>query len=44
MIVSSHINIWFTFDKYVYIKKFPTFANLLMEKPGNWFAVAKKWE
>ena len=26
------------------LKKFSTFANLLMKKPANWFAIAKKWE
>ena len=26
------------------LKKSSTFANLLMEKPGNWFAIAKMWE
>ena len=25
-------------------KKSSTVANLLMEKPGNWFAVTKMWE
>ena len=25
------------------LKESPTFANLLMKKPGNWFAIAKKW-
>ena len=25
-------------------KKSSTFANLLMEKPGNWFAIAKMWK
>ena len=30
---------------YVYrLKKSSTFANLLMEKPGNWFAIAKMRE
>ena len=30
---------------YIYtLKKSSTFANLLMEKPGNWFAIAKMWE
>ena len=27
--------------KNIYIKKSSTFANLLMEKPDNWFAIAK---
>ena len=26
------------------LKKSPTFANLLIEKPGNWLAITKKWE
>ena len=26
------------------LKKSPTFANLLMEEPCNWFAIGKKWE
>ena len=34
----------FTFKKDIYIKKPSTFANLLIEKPGNWFAVAKMRE
>ena len=25
-------------------KKLISFANLLIEKPGNWFAIAKMWE
>ena len=29
---------------YIYIKKSSTFANLLMEKPGDWFAIAKMWK
>ena len=30
---------------YIYtIKKSSTFAKLLIEKPGNWFAIAKMWE
>ena len=32
---------------YIYIytlKKSSTFANLLMENPGNWFTIAKMWE
>ena len=37
------------YNTYIYIyiytlKKSSTFANLLMEKPGNWFATAKMWE
>ena len=28
----------------MYIKKNSTIANLLMEKPGNWFIIAKIWE
>ena len=44
MIVYTHIYISFTFEKYVYIKKYiyTTFANLLIEKSVNWFAIAKK--
>ena len=36
----------FTFKKYFYIKKkkSSTFANLLMEKLGNWTAIAKMWK
>ena len=26
------------------LKKFSTFTNWLMEKPGNWYAIAKMWE
>ena len=34
-----------SFNVYIYtLKKSSTFANLLMEKPGNWFAIAKMWE
>ena len=33
----------FTTKKYIYIKKTSTFANLLMEKPGNWFTIVKMW-
>ena len=30
---------------YIYtLKKSSPFANILMEKPGNWFAIAKMWE
>ena len=34
-----------TFNVYIYtLRKSSTFANLLMDKPGNWFAIAKVWE
>ena len=36
-----------TFNVYIYIYtliKSSTFADLLMEKPGNWFAIPKMWE
>ena len=26
------------------LKKLSTFANIMIEKPGNWFAIAKMWE
>ena len=37
----------YIYNIYIYIytlKKSSTFAYLLMEKPGNWFAIAKMWE
>ena len=34
-----------TFNVYIYtLEKSSTFANLLIEKTGNWFAIAKMWE
>ena len=34
----------FEWKIYIYIKKSSTFANLLTEKPGDWFAIAKMWK
>ena len=42
--MNNRLKFIFTFKKYISIKKSSTFANLLMEKPGNWFAIAKMWE
>ena len=41
---SSFILIFIFAFKNIYIKKSSTFANLLMEKQGNWFVIAKMWE
>ena len=35
MIAYTHIYIRFTFKRYIYIKKSPTYANLMVKKSGS---------